>query len=216
MDKKTRKKLPTGADYKVIKSESVTTIDANGNQETTTKETALTRTGEPDYIKLYTKVWCEFNEIPLKWRSLFLELAMRMSYCNSQELDESQLVCTGKPFSSTIMKALGWTSESTYKKGLKALCDCNAIRKVARGVYQINPSYAARGNWRYNPQLSRGGVIDLVAEFNFVQGTCKTKIVWADDGNDDDELNKIYRDGLGVKKGDEDTVLKHTQIAVNE
>ena len=189
--------------------ETCTIIDANGKEQTTTKEStrSIQRNMEPDYIKLYTKMWCEFNNIPVPYRDLFLELVTRMTYCNSRDLKNSQLVNTGKPWSDAIMNALGW-KQRMYQKGLRALCDCGAIRQVSRGVYQINPEYAGRGEWKYNPRLERGGVEDLVATFKFSSGTVDTKIVWADNGEDSD-FNQIYREGLGVKAKD-GTVLKST------
>ena len=85
-------------------------------------------------------------------------------------------------------------------QGLKALCKCNAIRKVGRGVYQINPSYAAKGEWKYNPKADRGGVEDLIATFRFKDKNVKSDIVWQDDDTDH-PLNDTYRKILGVKKG---------------
>ncbi len=149
---------------------------------TTRKVEAL---GEPDYIKLYTKMWCEFNGIPVVYRELFLQLAIRMSYANASDVLDSQVVHTGKPTSDSICKALGWTTERMYQKGLKALCDCGAIRRVNKGAYQINPSYAGRGTWRYNARLKQGGIEDLVATFDFVKGTVATSFTWGDeDGNE--------------------------------
>lgn len=195
----------------ISKSESHTVIDADGNVTKDIKEstTNIQRNTEPDYIKLYTRMWCEFNAIPQAYRALFLELVTRMTYCTTADLQGSQLVNTGKPWSDSIMAALGWTSKAMYQKGLKALCDCEAIRKVGRGVYQINPNYAGKGEWKYNPRLDRGGVEDLVATFDFRAGTVNTSVVWADDGTDTD-LNKTYRKGLGVHKG-ETTTLKQTR-----
>ena len=112
-----------------------TVVDADGREETTTKETtrSIQRNTEPDYIKLYTKMWAEFNGIPVPYRDLFLELVTRMTYCNSRDLENSQLVNTGRPWSDSIMAALGW-KQRMYQKGLRALCDCGAIRQVSRGV----------------------------------------------------------------------------------
>jgi hypothetical protein len=169
---------------------------------------------EPDYIKLYTNVWCEFNQIPIQWRTLFLELVSRMTYCNAEDLKHSQLVYTGKPFNDDIANALG-IGIRQYQKGIKSLCECNAIKKISRGVYQINPTYAGRGEWKYNPKLRRGGVEDLVSTFNFKTGEVDTRIVWADDGCDDD-INKIYRDGLGVSKDDQTTMKSKYQPAQHE
>ena len=199
----------------ISKQEIVSTVDADGNIKTTTKETTtkIESVNEPDYIKLYTRMWCEFNEIPTSYRQLFFELVTRMSYCNARDLKRSQLVNTGKPWCDDIMQSLGW-KQRMYQKGLKALCECGAIRQISRGVYQINPNYAGRGEWKYNPRLERGGVEDLVATFNFKNRTVSTQIVWGDNGQDT-ELNELFREGLGVTKKDE-TVLKTTGGVVNE
>ena len=194
-------------------TEKQTTIqeDADGNIKTSSVEkvTNIQRNDEPDYIKLYTKMWCEFNGIPIAYRELFLQLVTRMTYCNSADLGNSQLVNTGKPWSTSIMRALNW-KDRMYQKGLKALCECEAIKKVGRGVYQINPQYAGRGEWKYNPRLERGGIEDLVATFNFREGTINTKIVWADNG-EDSPMNEAYRQGMGVSAKQE-TILKSTTI----
>ena len=107
------------------------------------------------------------------------------------------------------MKALNW-KDRMYQKGLKALCECEAIKKVGKGVYQINPRYAGRGEWKYNPRLERGGIEDLVATFNFKDKSVDTKIVWADDG-EDTPMNEAYRQGMGVSAKQE-TILKSTTI----
>ena len=190
-----------------IQQEITTKIDENGNETSTIKEKKINyqRNEEPDFIKLYTKVWCEFNEIPIAYRNLFLELITRMSYCNSTDLDNSQIVFTGVPVSTQIMKALGW-KKNMFQKGLKVLCDCGAIKRINRGVYQVNPSYAGRGQWKYNPRLAQGGVEDLVATFDFKTKETNVNILWADNG-EDEELNNIYRNMLDSSKSDE-TVLK--------
>ena len=154
-------------------------------------------------------MWCEFNDIPMAYRELFLQLVTRMSYCNSADLGNSQLVNTGKPWADSIMATLGW-KKSMYMKGLSELCKYNEIRKIGRGVYQINPQYAGRGEWKYNPRLKRGGVEDLVVSFNFKDKSVDTEIVWADDG-EDTPMNEAYRQGMGVSAKQE-TILKSTTI----
>lgn len=186
-------------------------INPDGTEKITVTEktTNITKCNEPDYIKLYTNVWCEFNQIPLTYRPLFFELICKMSYCNSSDIQNSQIVYVGEPYASDIMNRLHW-KRAMLQKGLKALTECNAIKKIRRGVYQINPYYASKGEWKYNPRLDRGGVEDLVAIFNFKDRTVNTKIIWADNGADD-EINQLFRDGMGVSKRDE-TVLKSTDI----
>lgn len=206
----------------MIKSEVNTTtrevLDAEGNvieQKKTTSESTVNigRNNEPDYIKLYTKMWCEFNQIPDTYRNLFMELVARMSYCNSADLPHSQLVNTGKPWSDSIMQALGW-KKAMYQRGLKELCVCGAIKQISRGVYQVNPSYAAKGEWKYNPRLERGGVEDLVATFNFKDGTVDTKITWAgrNDGSAEPAEQEMLNN-LGVKKN-HDLILRESKRAV--
>ena len=192
-----------------LQKEVHTKEDSDGNITSDTKETVVEVLQEPDYIKLYTKMWCTFNEIPEVYQKLFLELVMRMTYCNSNDLEHSQLVNTGKPWSDEIQKAMGWKA-NMYQKGLKALCDFGAIKKVNRGVYQINPQFAGKGSWKYNPKLNQGGVKDLVATFNFKDKTVQQTITWADNGENDD-INEMYRDGLGVTK-EQETVLTHTTV----
>ena len=66
------------------KEEIQTRIDENGDEQTTIKRTTskIERSSEPDYIKLYTKMWCEFNQIPNVYRPLFFELISNMTYCH--------------------------------------------------------------------------------------------------------------------------------------
>ena len=196
----------------IVKKETTINEDAEGNQSINTKEISYQTSQEPDYIKIYTKTWCEFNQIPIVYRDLFMELVTRMTYCNASDLDNSQLVNTGKPWSDSICNKLNW-KKAMYQRGLKALCECNAIKKVGKGVYQINPNYAGRGSWRYNPKLKQGGVKELVATFDFPNKTVNTKIVWADDGTDN-QLNDLYRQGLNVTSKD-NTVLTATKVNAN-
>lgn len=195
----------------IVTKDVHTKEDADGNITIDTVEKTFKKDVEPDYIKIYTKMWCEFNEIPDQWRLLFLELVQRMSYCNATALNDSQIVWTGDPIASSIMKTLGWTSKRMYQKGLAELVKHKAIKRVARGVYQINPNYAGKGGWRYDPRLKQGGIKDLVATFDYVNKTVDAKIIWADDGTDD-EINKIMRAGIGAKDTN-NTVLKTTKIS---
>ena len=189
--------------------ETTTTTDSDGNITKNEVEKTLYSEPEPDFIKLYTNTWCEFNKIPRAYRGLFLQLALRMSYCDANDLGRSQLVFTGKPFSDIIAEALNWKNDM-FKHGLVVLTKCGAIKRVSRGVYQINPSYAGKGSWKYNARLQSGGIKELRSTFDFVNKKVDTKIVWADDGQDT-EFNEMYRQGIGVT-AEEQTVLKSTTV----
>lgn len=194
------------------KTETHTTVDNDGNERTTKKEesTTIVRNNEPDFIKLYTKMWTEFNGVPQAYHELFFQLAIRMTYCNSDDLGNAQLVNTGKPYSDSILKALNWKT-NMLQKGLAGLVESGAIKKVAKGVYQINPLYFGKGEWKYNPKLKRGGVEDLLAVFMFKDKKVNTKVIWADDG-EDSNFNENYRKGLDADKSRE-AVLKHTTVS---
>ena len=176
---------------------------ADGSVEATTVETStnIQRNAEPDYIKLYTQMWCEFNGIAPKWRQLFLQLVVRMSYADKSDLQHSQTVVVYGGVTKAICDACGWDNTSTLRKGLKALLRCGAIRRTFRATYQINPSYAGRGQWRYNPTLKSGGIEDLVATFKFKTGEVDTRIHWADNG-EDSEINDLFRASLDVAPQD--------------
>jgi hypothetical protein len=160
---------------------------------------------EPDYIKIYTDMWCSFNGIDPRWRELFLQLASRMSYASITSPHGGQTVIVYGAVSDEITAACGWQDKSTLRKGLKALADCKAIKHVSRSMYQINPSYAGRGEWKYNPRLDRGGVENIIATFDFAAGTIDTKVTFADDGSDH-PLNELYRKAFSAAPKDRLTV----------
>lgn len=191
-----------------------TTVDANGNERITTKTktTNIQKNGEPDYVKLYTKMWCQFNEIPERWHNLFFSLIVRMSYANAMDPQNSQVVTVYGYTSDIICKECHWTDKSNLRRGLKVLCDCNAIKRISRATYQINPNYAGRGQWQYNPRLQSGGIEDLIAVFDYKSRSVKTKIIYADDATSQpsDDVQAMYRQMIG--KG---STLKETSIIKN-
>lgn len=97
-------------------------------------------------IILNAHTWIHDNKIPVQWRALFLELACRMNERALPFPADRQIVLTSALWREPVMKALGWdvNSRSRFQKGLKALCECGAIRRVSQGVYEINPQYAQR------------------------------------------------------------------------
>lgn len=144
-----------------------------------------------------------------------MQLIMRMSYCDATDIKHSQTIVVYGGVTAEICNACGWKDKSTLRKGLKALCECGAIKKTEyRATYQINPKYAAKGSWKYNPKLKNGGVEDLVATFNFKDKTVDTKIIWADD-TEKTEINEMYRAGMNVKP-EQETILKQITIGASQ
>lgn len=156
--------------------------DKDGNVTTdTTRETKTYHRscGEPHYIKIYTNMWCELNEIPIKWRPLFLELAVRMDYADARSEIGGQLVNVIGYTRNAIMRACGWKASSQLSKGLAALTEVGAIRRVCRGQYQINPSYAGKGEWKYDPAKEEGGIENIKVYFDLKNKKVDTQIEWS-------------------------------------
>jgi hypothetical protein len=170
---------------------TIVTIDGNGHKtvKQTIEQKQKQKSTEPDFIKLYTNMWCVFNNVPPVYEKLFLALAKRMSYCDAEDLEGSQIVFTGQPNANAICKECGWENQRTYKKGLAELTKLGVIRHVSRGVYQINPTFAGKGLWQYNPKLKQGGIEKLVATFNLSSEgkTVETEIKWQ-------ETKDVYED----------------------
>lgn len=210
----------------LIKTEQVrkSQIDENGNEiiDTYEKTVKIEQSTEPDYIKLYTKMWCEFNEIPEKYRQLFLSLAVRMEYCNLMSADDkdglqgSQIVAITFPHKEAIMAECGWKTADPLWKGLRVLCEYNAIRRIRRAIYQINPNYAGRGSWKYNPKLEQGGIEDLVTTFSFKDKTVKTNVIFKNGDRDythkqvtvEDIIDNITENPYNVIENHEKTAWK--------
>ena len=171
----------------IYHKETETFTDSKGQTTTETVEKEIYKDTEPDYIKIYTAVFFEFKQFPTQYKELFLQLAMRMSYCNSMDFENSQTVYVTGPNKKAIMDACGWSSVSSLTKGLKALCNCGAIRRVNRTVYQINPEFAGRGSWRYNSKLEQGGIKDIIAKFQFARNEVETQIIFDDSESDEDD-----------------------------
>lgn len=174
---------------KIFSETEVTkTTDGNGQvkEHRISKHERFIENGEPAYIKLYTNMWMSFYDVPSAYKELFLEMASRMSPCDSVDLAHSQLVNTGKPYDDIYMNACGWKSKDSLKKGLNALCFCGAIKRVARGVYQINPSYAAKGKWLdgKDGNTAYSGVKEFVARVDFISGIIKTDLTYVEDEED--------------------------------
>lgn len=113
--------------------------------------------------------------LPAAYRFLFFILAARMCYCDSDDLAHSQLVMTGEPFATEIRDIMGWGNRDSLMKGLRALCECNAIRKVSRGCYQINPRFASKGQWLYNPRIPQSNVEGLKKYYDDEQRKARKK-----------------------------------------
>lgn len=204
--------------YEEITTHEVTDSDGNTRIERVNKTKVHEYNLEPDYIKIYTKMWLEFNEIPLRYHTLFLSLAMRMSYASTADPIGGQTVFTGSPNRESIMQECGWKSRNMYQKGLQALTNAGAIRRLSRGFYQINPDYAGKGTWFYDSKKYSGGIKDLVATFDFVKHKTTVDASYVTTGKPEDaEFDESMRELHGGFEEDSDMRNnKHNTLIVTE
>lgn len=186
-----------------IEEHEQTNFDANGNKIASSKSTITRysdRNYEPDYIKLYIKplkrgqestvdsVDCELYQVPEFARRTFLQLAIRMHYCNAGDLRGSQKVDVRGTNKIEIMEACGIKNDQVWYRHIKALVDCDAIRPIIvngkriKGEYQINPHIVGRGQWLYSVRDDKGGLRDFVNYWD-ANNNMQTNIVYAADGN---------------------------------
>lgn len=100
---------------------------------------------EPNYVKLYIDAMSCFitgEEVGME-TSLLLEMAKRMTYANDAAPNQVAMVGSIK---KGIAKQLN-TSISSIDVILNRLVKKDLIRRVGRGVYELNPIIFAKGNW---------------------------------------------------------------------
>lgn len=137
--------------------------------ESIIKTVSIGRSGEPEYIKIYTN---KFNLIKdLKGYSLkiFLILCQYVGYADVSDKAGGQLVKIDKDIKERIMNELD-ISLSTLSRGLADLKNHKLIKKIDGTTYQMNPFLVGRGFWEYKPSYSSGGIGDLRNDWNVEDG----------------------------------------------
>lgn len=171
------------------------TYDAGGelvNQEETKSTTKFKKNEEDEYIKIYTKMICVFQNLPAECAPLMLALASSMTYANINDTEShgGQLVGITQLVRENICKQLN-ISKTTFFRNIKKLEEANIIRKIGgqrSATYQINPEYFGKGLYEYSPQHGYGGIKDLRATFNFSDKKVHTEITYAGDYMTESEM----------------------------
>lgn len=92
---------------------------------------------EPEYIKIYTQKWKE-KPIQKPYLNLFMNL---VNY--AEQTEDGLTVSVVGPIKEKICENLN-CGKANVNKGLKALREAEAIEKISRGLYRINPEYARK------------------------------------------------------------------------
>lgn len=102
------------------------------------------------YIRIDTESWQRDNKIPEEYRSFFICLACNMGNIDLYDFDADcfdtrQAVIMDRGLAERLCGEMGWSGMAQLRRGIRALCDCGAIRRAATGVYEVSKRYASLG-----------------------------------------------------------------------
>lgn len=97
---------------------------------------------EPPYLKLYLDGLVGLRRVPLYCWPVLLWLLGRIPYANGEQCFEF-----GTPMRKRAAGELG-VKISQVNHAVSDLVKCEAILRAGRGLYQFNPVFFARGEWK--------------------------------------------------------------------
>lgn len=102
------------------------------------------KTKEPDYIKLYIDGIDVFNSMTKTTSSILMHILKTMTYANT---DMGQVVEITAWRKKIIADSLD-IKINTIDKTLMDLVKSNILKKIGRGIYQVNPNIFGKGEWK--------------------------------------------------------------------
>jgi hypothetical protein len=141
-----------------------TLIDAEGNVEKKEITSYKKETKEDDFVKMYVNELAMLRGIQAKEKDVLNELLRRMGYdnkvalpvgvkediCNDLNIKRRHKVDqkTGEvDFSNLDEKGDPKPSVNALNVMLTRLCTAEVIKKVGKGVYEVNPKLFGKGTW---------------------------------------------------------------------
>lgn len=97
---------------------------------------------EPPYFKVYMDGLKVLREIPLYCWPVLLFLLERIPYANGDQSFEF-----GNPMRQRLADELG-VKIGKVNHAVSDLVKCGAVLRSGRGLYQFNPVFFARGEWK--------------------------------------------------------------------
>lgn len=116
--------------------------DATGEVKSMSTTYVSAPQSEPAYLKLYFDGLTELRAMPLYCWPVLLWLLGRMPYANVDPCFEF-----GTPMRQRAAGELG-VKISQVNHAVSDLVKCGAILRAGRGLYQFNPVFFARGEWK--------------------------------------------------------------------
>lgn len=125
---------------------------------------------EPAYIKLYLE---DLLKITNCMRSNLKVIYYLMTYCTFASDKYPMCVQLSTGAKKMMMTEIGYKTLQSIDNSLMALRKAGLIKRVAEGVYQLNPRYFGRGDWRDIAKLrmtvdydNNGKIINTLVTYN--------------------------------------------------
>lgn len=126
-----------------------TTINEQTGEVTQTEEIKSTlhteRSDEPDFVKLYLDHLAIFNGTDLSINPVLAELLRRATYADSQN---PHRVVVNAFIKQEIADIVGYKNTKSIDNAISSFVKANYLKRIARGVYELNPYYFGKGSWK--------------------------------------------------------------------
>lgn len=131
--------------YRRFESEQ---IDENGEIVSIHKDTSYILDNGPSYVMLYLdEVLNTLYDLPLSCSTVLFGLIKKVSYANSNNLNESMVVYVNSSLKQDLVNNSSLTSINTVNNALAFLVQKGILHHISRGKYQVNPFLFGKGKW---------------------------------------------------------------------
>lgn len=109
--------------------------------------TSYNRTVEPPYVKIYDESLPLLQKLSFTSIGFLLDLVFHATYRSGMDAVDSGILDLNARIRKQFLEKHG-LSNSRFQGILRQLIDADAIVRLSRGSYQVNPAIFARGQWR--------------------------------------------------------------------
>lgn len=121
---------------------SATFVSVNGEQRV---EMRKRKVGvEPPFVKLYLQDIMYLSDLSGRYVPLLISLLKRADFANSER---PMCVALVPDIKKDIMTEVGWNSLGTLNNAINDLVNGGVIKRVGRGLIQLNPHLFGVGKW---------------------------------------------------------------------